>query len=354
MPHQMLRIIDANCNRIGEGLRFLEDVARFIINDAELTQQLKAMRHELVKGLSKFGIRLLSERNAKSDIGLSIEMPQQKQDLPSLITANAKRVEEALRVVEELANSPDLGIELSSKEFERARFGLYSLERELLSKVSRRQKMARLSGLYVIIDTEKLGQKDEVDAASQVILGGASIIQLRDKRYDKNKLFTIAQKIKDLCYKSGSLFIVNDYLDIALAVNADGLHIGQEDLPLPVVRRLLPIDKLVGVSTHTLAEAQRAEIEGADYIALGSIFPSQTKKDAKVVGLECLRQVRQEISIPIVAIGGIDKENIAEVITAGANAIAVISAVITKGDIEAATRQLVNAIEEKTKSYKEP
>lgn len=354
MPHQTLRIIDANCNRIGEGLRFLEDVARFLVNDVDLTRQLKTIRHKLVKGLGKFSVSLLSERNPKLDVGLSIEPPDQKQDLLSLIMANARRVEEALRVVEELAKSSGLGIELNSKEFAQARFDLYSLERELSSKVLRQQKIARLRGLYVIIDTEKLGQKDEVDATSQAIRGGASVIQLRDKGYDKSKLFTLAQKMKDVCHSSGSLFIVNDHLDIALAVNADGLHIGQEDLPLSVVRGLLPIDKIIGLSTHSLAEAQKAEAEGADYIAFGSIFPSQTKKDAKVVGLEYLRQVRQKISIPIVAIGGIDKENIIEVIAAGADGAAVISAVVTKDNIEVATRQLVNAIEEETKSHKKP
>ncbi len=354
MPHQTLRIIDANCNRIGEGLRFLEDVARFLVNDADLTQQLKTMRHNLVKSLSKFSVALLSERNSKSDVGVTIELPSQKQDLPSLIMANAKRVEEALRVIEELAKLPDLSSELHSKDFEQARFNLYTLERELLSKLLRQQKITHLTGLYVIIDTETLGQKDEVDTTSKAIRGGAKVIQLRDKHHDKGELLTVAQRLKDLCCKSDVLFIVNDHLDIALAVDADGLHIGQKDLPLSVIRKELAIDKLVGISTHTLAEAQKAEIEGADYVAVGSIFSSPTKKDAKVVGLEHLSQVRKTISIPIVAIGGINKENIAEVISAGADAAAVISAVIAKENIETAARQLVKEIEGKTKSHKEP
>ena len=353
MPHQTLRIIDANCNRIGEGLRFLEDIARFLINDATLTQQLKTMRHNLVKSLSKFSVSILSERNSKSDVGVNIEPASQKQDLPSLITANSKRVEEALRVIEELAKLPDLSLELHSKDFEQARFNLYTLERELSSKVLRRQKIARLTGLYVIIDTKTLGQRHEVDAASKAINGGAKVIQLRDRLHDKGALLTTAKRLKDLCYKSDILFIINDHLDIALAVNADGLHIGQEDLPLSVVRKELAIDKIVGLSTHTLAEAQKAETEGADYVAVGSMFSSPTQKKVKVVGLEHLRRVRQTISIPIVAIGGINKENIAEVMIAGADSAAVISAVIAQENIEAATRQLVKEIEKKTKSHKE-
>lgn len=351
MPHQTLRIIDANCNRIGEGLRFLEDIARFLLNDATLTQQLKTMRHNLLKKLSKFSIALLSQRNSKSDVGINIELASQQQDLPSLITANAKRVEEALRVVEELAKLPDLSSGLHSKDFEQARFDLYTLERQMSSKVLRRQKTARLTGLYVIIDTQTLGQRNEIDAASQAIDGGAKVIQLRDKYHRKRELLTVAQKLRDLCYKSNVLFIVNDHLDIALAVDADGLHIGQDDLTLSMIRKELPINKLIGLSTHTLAEAKKAESEGADYIAVGSIFSSPTKKSARVVGVENLLQIRQTISIPIVAIGGINKENIAEVIIAGADAAAVISAVMAQENIEAATRQLVKEIEQKTKSH---
>jgi thiamine-phosphate pyrophosphorylase len=145
---------------------------------------------------------------------------------------------------------------------------------------------------------------------------------------------------------------VNDYLDIAIAAEADGLHIGQEDLPLSVVRKELPIDKIVGLSTTTLAQAQKAEAEGADYIAVGSIFSSPTKTSANVVGLEHLHQVRKMVSIPIVAIGGINKENVGEVMAAGADSAAVISAALTQKDIESATRQLVQEIEKK-KSHKE-
>ena len=352
MPRQTLRIIDANCNRIGEGLRFLEDIARFLLDDATLSHQLKAMRHGLVKSLSKFGIALLSERDSEADVGASTEISHQ-QDLLSLVTANAKRVEEALRVIEELSKLPDLGATLRSKDFEQARFNLYTLEQELLSKLMRQQKIKQLTGLYVIIDTQILGLKGEVDAARKAIRGGAKVIQLRDKQHGRGELLTIAQKLKDLCHKSKTLFIVNDYLDIAIAVEADGIHIGQEDLPLPVVRKELPIDKVVGLSTTTLTQAQKAEAEGADYVAVGSIFSSPTKASATVVGLEGLRQIRQAISIPVVAIGGINKDNIGEVMSYGADSAAVISAVLTQKDIESATRQLVKEIEKEAKSHKE-
>ena len=352
MPRQTLRILDANCNRIGEGLRFLEDVARFLLNDANMSSQLKLMRHNLVKDLSKFGAAMLSERDSEADVGFGTQLSQH-QDLSSLVTANAKRVEEALRVVEELAKLPDLSAALRPKDFEQVRFNLYKLERELLSGLMRQQKISQLAGLYVIIDTQTLGLKDVVGAANKTIRGGAKVIQLRDKQHAKSEVLDAAQKLRGLCRKSKALFIVNDYLDIALASDADGVHIGYDDLPLSVVRKELPIDKIIGLSTHTLVQAQEAEAEGADYIAVGSVFSSPTKVNATVVGLKHLRRVRKAVSTPIVAIGGINQENIGKVMAAGADSAAVISAVLTRKDIESATRQMVKEIEKETKRHKE-
>ena len=350
MPRQTLRIIDANCNRIGEGLRFLEDVARFLLNDAALSHQLKAMRHNLVKSLSQFGPALMSERNAETDVGIGTEISHQ-QDLLSLVTANARRVEEALRVVEELSKLPDLSSALHSKDFETARFNLYTLQRELLSRLMRRQKIKQLTGLYVVIDAQTLGLKGEVDAARKAINGGARIIQLRDKQHSKGELLAIAKQLRDLCRKFNVLFIVNDYLDIVLASEADGIHIGQDDLPLSVIRKELPVDKVIGLSTPTLALAREAESEGADYIAVGSIFPSPTKPEVTVVGLERLRQIRKAVSIPIVAIGGINRQNIGEVMAAGADSAAVISAILNQKNMESAAHQLVKEIEKEAKSH---
>ena len=350
MPRQILRIIDANCNRIAEGLRFLEDTARFLLNDAELTRRLKTMRHNMVKTLSQFGPALISERKAAADVGTGTEISH-RQDLLSLVTANARRVEEALRVAEELSKLPSLSSKLRSKDFETARFNLYTLQQELLSRLTRRQKIEQLTGLYVIIDTQTLNFKGEVDAARKAIDGGAKVIQLRDKQQPKGELLNLANKLSDLCRKSRVLFIVNDYLDIALASDADGIHIGQDDLPLSVIRNELPVDSIIGLSASTPALARKAESEGADYVAVGAIFPSPTKPKAKVVGLERLRQIRKAISIPIVAIGGINRQNISEIMAAGADAAAVINAVLSQKDIQSASRQLVKKIEKEAKSH---
>lgn len=346
MHHQTLRIIDANCNRIGEGLRFLEDVARFIVNDEELSQQLKSIRHELINNISNLGMDMLSTRDAAGDVGKDIESIGQPEDLLSLVKANSKRVEESLRVIEELAKLPDISQVLTSKQFESTRFSIYTIEQQLLAKLQRRDKIQRISGLYVILDTQILGHRDILEVAEKVISGGASVIQLRDKQKEKDDLLNMANNLAELCRQSHTFFIMNDYLDIAIAANADGIHVGQGDLPVNVIRKEMPIDKIVGISTYTLDEAQKAHDDGADYIAVGSVFPSSTKKNVKVVGINTLRLIGQKISLPIVAIGGINKQNIGEVMASGAVAAAVISAVLSDEDIVKATQRLVKEIEQ--------
>ncbi len=347
MPLQPLRIIDANLNRSSEGLRFLEDIARFLFNDAVLCQQLRVIRHNLAEVAKSLSVKLLSQRNSEHDVGANVDVvvskaKQSPQNLLGLITANAKRVEESLRVMEELAKLSEISSVLNSAKFEQARFTLYTLERELISKTLRQDKIKRLSGLYVILDRQVLAGRDELDIASEVIREGVKIIQLRDKQNgNKGELLYIAQKLKNLCVESNVLLIINDYLDLVLAVNADGLHIGQGDLPLPIIRKELPVDKIVGCSVTTVSQAIKAQNEGADYIAIGSIFPTATKRGASVVGIDRLKEVKEAIVTPIVAIGGINEDNIGQVMAAGADSVAVISAVLNKEDVKGSVQQLV-------------
>jgi thiamine-phosphate pyrophosphorylase len=351
MSHQPLRIIDANLNRSSEGLRVLEDVARFLLNDAGLSQRLKTLRHDLAKKTNSLSVGLLSRRDSQHDVGVCMgasnepETKQSLKDLSSLVTANAKRVEESLRVVEELAKLPEISSMLNSTRFEQVRFALYNLERDLISRISRRDKIERMAGLYVILDRQFLADRDEMYIAGQIIEGGAKVIQLRDKQSKKGELLLIAQKLQDLCSKADVLFIINDYLDLAMAVDADGLHIGQEDLPLPVVRRELPIDRIVGCSVTTLSQAIKAQNEGADYIAVGSIFPTTTKNEITVVGMDVLKELKRTVSTPLVAIGGINQSNITEAVSAGADAVAVISAVLGDKDVRGAVQELIAKID---------
>ena len=345
MSSQTLRIIDANLNRIGEGLRLLEDLARLLLNDIALTQQLKTMRHELIRDDWSFHQQLLNARDSEGDVGINIEAPgeEKQRELPITVVANARRVQESLRVMEELAKIPDT--KLDPEKFKQARFNLYTIEQNLLSKLLRQDKMKHIVGLYVIIDTQALEGRSHVEVAAQAISGGAKIIQLRDKLHSKKELLPIAQQLKNLCAEHNVPFIINDYLDLVLATEADGLHLGQNDLPISVARKLLPMGKVLGCSATTVDQAITAESEGADYIAVGSIYPTSSKETAKVVGLDRLRQVRQAVTLPLVAIGGITRDNAVEVIAAGADSVAAIRAVLEAENIEDAARQIVAKLE---------
>ena len=342
-----LRIIDANLNRAGEGLHLLEDVARLMLNDGGLTQQLKAIRHELLRGDQALNQQLIQSRDSEGDVGVEIEAPGEakERELPITVVANSRRVQESLRILEELAKVPGTTPKLNPDKFKQARFALYTIEQKLLSKLLRQDKARQLTGLYAVVDSDALGNRRHIEVAEELIRGGAKIIQFRDKSRDKSERLSITQGLKDLCSRCGVLFIVNDYIGLALATDADGLHLGQKDLPVSVARRLLPIDKIIGCSVNTVGQALAAQSSGADYIAVGSIYPTSSKEKAVVIGLEGLRQIRQAVSLPLVAIGGINKDNAAEVLAAGADAVAVISAILKAEDIKEATRQIITKLE---------
>ena len=198
----------------------------------------------------------------------------------------------------------------------------------------------RLRGLYVIIDPEVARGRDEVSIARDAIAGGARLIQLRDKTREKGLQLPIAQALQALCREAGALFFINDHVDLALAVAADGVHLGQKDLPVPVVRGLVPREMLVGCSTNNPDEARRAEADGADYVSVGRLFPTGSKQDTRPATLDTLRAVRAAVSVPICAIGGISESNIDDVITAGAAMVSVIAAVVAAEDVREAARRL--------------
>ncbi len=341
LSKQTLRIIDANLNRIGESLRLLEDIARLILNDAALSKQLKTIRHDLEQVDFTFKKQLLQARQADSDVGADIKVSQQfeKRDLHTAVIANSRRIEQSLRVIEELSKTP--GIELDSDRFEKARFEFYTIEKELVSKLLRKDKADRIKGLYAIIDTDSLKGRSHIDIAKQILEGGAKIIQLRNKNTPKKDLLSIAIELNKLCAEYNALFIVNDYIDIAIACNADGVHIGQDDIPLPIARKLMPIDKIIGCSVNTTEEAAIAQKEGADYIATSAIYPTASKAGVNVIGLQGLRRIKDAATIPLVGLGGINYDNICEVISYGADSVAVISAILGSRSPNEATRELI-------------
>ena len=206
----MLRLIDANLNRISEGLRLLEDVARFLLNDATLSEQLKSLRHDLLSEDRALQRKLLLARDSERDVGAFTPVPGEleRQHLPAVVTANARRVQESLRVLEEVAKLPDQS--LDSARFKKARFDLYEVERKLTADLLRRDKRERVTGLYVILDQEVLGERDQGEVAPQAMSGGARTIQLRDKHRERKDILATALKLKDVCSQFGALLIIND------------------------------------------------------------------------------------------------------------------------------------------------
>jgi thiamine-phosphate diphosphorylase len=186
---------------------------------------------------------------------------------------------------------------------------------------------------------------DPFQAAAAALRGGACAIQWRDKLHDKGDQLPVCHRLRELCARHDALFIVNDHADLAAACGADGLHVGQHDLPVAEARRSLAHAQIVGSSNATLAEAQASQDAGADYIAVGAIYPSPSKARTRPAGLETLRRAREIARVPLVAISGINEGNVAEVVAAGADAVAVISAVIAADDPEGAARRLLERIE---------
>jgi thiamine-phosphate pyrophosphorylase len=196
----------------------------------------------------------------------------------------------------------------------------------------------------MITDEEISGLRHR-EVAAQALRAGTPMIQLRDKGGDLRYLYREALAIRQLCQRHGALFIVNDRLDLALSVEADGVHVGQEDVPARLVRPLLRRGMLLGVSTHSIAEAREAEAVGADYIGFGPVFPTGTKSGTRpVVGLDGIRAVRRAVQIPVLAIGGITLERAPEVIDAGADGVAVISAIVGSDNIAATCQQFLSRI----------
>jgi thiamine-phosphate pyrophosphorylase len=338
----MLRLMDANLDRLGEGLRVLEDSARFVLGDIQITETLKRMRHELTSTDPAFRSKLLASRDSEEDIGREKEVATiPRSQLVDLIAANARRAQESLRVLEEYAKLPQVPTEIAERNFEKARFALYDIEKELTLKLIRHDKRERISGVYIIIDGQNLVGRSEVLAAREVIKGGAGIIQLRDKLRNKGEILDVAYEIKKICAEAGVLFVLNDHVDVAMAVDADGVHLGKDDLPVSLARDMMVWDKIVGCTVRTVDQAVRAQEEGVDYVGVGSIYPSPTKPDVEIVGPERLQEIRGKVSIPIVAIGGINVTNISEVIEIGADSVAAINAVFGADDPLISTQQLV-------------
>ena len=205
-----------------------------------------------------------------------------------------------------------------------------------------------VDGLYVIVGPDATRGRPVVEVAEAALHGGARLLQLRDKSGDRGDVIPTAVRLRDLCRDHDALFFVNDDIALGFASDADGVHLGQSDLPVDVARRLLAPGKLIGRSNNTDAEVEESVSLGVDYVAVGAVFPTSTvgKGARQAIGLDGVRSARDTTDIPLVAIGGINESNVGNVIRAGADCVSVISAVTMADDPEAAARRLVDAIED--------
>jgi thiamine-phosphate pyrophosphorylase len=217
-----------------------------------------------------------------------------------------------------------------------AREGLRSLDAAVSLGLRRLERSPSVSGLYVIVDPAFCKHRDALTVAEQALRGGASVIQWRDKQRDKGDQLPLVRALQALCDRYVALLIVNDHVDLALAAGASGVHVGQHDLPVGDVRRIAPAGFMIGCSTNNPDEAHRAQEDGADYVGVGRVFPSGTKAVTREASPETVRLVKSAVSIPVVAIGGISAENLQQVIDAGADGAAVITAVCEADDVEEA------------------
>ncbi len=334
---KLYRILDANINRASEGLRVLEDLARFYFDDLHFSKRLKELRHNIRKNLMDMMPMLLEGRNSATDVGVRVSMELQidkKASVTELSAANFKRIQEALRTIEE--NLKVMGKYELSKLYEGYRFIAYGIEKEYFKVMSKREKLKKLdTGLYCITSEEHSKGRSNIEVVERMIKAGVKVLKYREKDKKLSEKYYECLKIREMTEKAGVTFIVNDNVDIAMLVKADGVHIGQDDIPVEKVRKLVGEEMIIGLSTHSPEQAEEAVRRGADYIGVGPLYKTYTKKDVcEPVGLGYLDYVVKNIKIPFVAIGGIKEHNMGEVLSHGAGCIAMVTEIVGADDIE--------------------
>ncbi len=335
----ILRVVDANLNRASEALRVIEDYARFIQNAPAPSADLKQCRHDLRAIRDRLGPdRLLAARDVDHDIGreLKTEAERSRADAESVVKAAFGRLREATRSLDEFLKPIDPTL---ADIVETTRYRAYALE-SLLLRVEPSRVRFRECGLYVII-TAAFCRRPLEATVHAVLAGGARCVQLREKGLSDAELLERARMFRRVTREYDALLCINDRPDIASLVDADILHVGQDDLPLREVRRFVGRRMLVGISTHTVDQVALAIEQQPDYIAVGPMFPTDTKPQDYVAGPEMLAAARSLTALPLVAIGGITSENADAGRAAGADVLCVCTAVIAHEDPTAAVQQFL-------------
>ena len=333
--NRIAQLIDANLDRAREGLRVMEDWCRFGLKRNDFSIQIKDWRQQLGAHHHKIyrKARLTSE-----DPGIGISHPLQKNRTTpeDIFIANSSRVQEALRVLEEFTRITDPKL---SEVATRIRYETYEIEIKVLNAkegIDKRQ-ILKDSSLYLVTKN----RRNLKEIVLQSLEAGVKIIQYREKTLNDNKKINQAKDLASLCKKYNSLFIVNDRIDIALAIDADGIHLGQEDIPTKIARKILGSEKIIGRSTHCIEDIKNAEEEGCDYIGLGPVFPSETKKKLNPIGIGDLKKGLNKTLLPAFAIGGINSSNIKQLNPIKNLRIAVSDAIINSKDPFSKTEELI-------------
>jgi len=339
---RLLRVVDAASNRGREGLRVVEDYARFVLDDRHLTEQLKQLRHQMASLISRIPMSdRLAARETQADVGTDVATASERrrEDTASVLAANFTRLQESLRSLEEFSKVLDADL---AAEFERLRYRTYTLQRAVEITETSQKRLAD-ARLYVLIDGRQTAEEFE-ELAWSLVEAGVDMLQLRDKWLDDRRLHQRARLLRQITRRGDTLFIMNDRPDLAALVHADGVHVGQEELSVKDARTIVGPEALVGVSTHSIEQSRRAVLDGANYIGVGPTFHSETKEFDELPGLELLRAVAEEVRLPAFAIGGITRQNLPQVLSAGFSRIAVSRAVTGAEDPAAAAASLLAAL----------
>lgn len=341
------RILDAAANRAGEGLRVVEEFARFSLNDGHLSRILKESRHELCAVLTVLPeCHRLAARDTPGDVGTSIGTPAeyQRETALDVVRASFKRVQEALRTLEEYTKAIPLPDETlpPSPRLEQLRYRIYTAEKSVLRTAAARDDL-RQRPLYLLVTAANCAVGFET-TVRDALANGVRIIQLREKSLPDRDLVSRARLLRNWTTEAGATFIMNDRPDIAVLANADGVHVGQEELSVRDARQIVGPNRLIGVSTHSIEQARQAVLDGADYLGVGPTFPSGTKSFDQFAGLKFVQQVASEISLPWYAIGGINESNLESVLAAGATRVAVSGVICRAKDAAATTASLARRL----------
>ena len=334
MQKAIYRILDANLDRAREGLRIVEEWCRLGLNHQPLAEECKQIRQELAQWHSW---ELRQARDTPGDVGTELSHPQEevRESIEQLLQANLCRIQEALRVLEEYGKLYQPQMSAACKQM---RYRVYTIESNLLNSYRHQQ----LHNSYLYLVTSPCEQL--LSVVDRALQGGVTLVQYRAKKLDDLIRLEQAQQLCQLCHQYGALFIINDRVDLAIAVDADGVHLGQQDVPVAFARDMLGAQKIIGRSTTNKKELAKAISEGADYVGVGPVYETPTKPGKSAAGFDYISYAAAKCPIPWFAIGGIDNSNIHEVIAAGGQRVAVVRAIMQAEQPKLVTRQLLTQL----------